>query len=115
MPSYAVQLGESLVLVGGVHVGVDRVLGKADLGGAVLGVEKAGDCIVGPDLLALDAKQLREAAAFPGIDQIMARRLAARADLRLHDRILQHAEGGDAGGEGFDVRLGVRHLAHVLG
>ncbi len=111
----AMQLGKSLVLVGGVHVGTDRVLGENDFGRVVLGVEDAADRLVGLDLLALDAEQLREAAAFSGIDQIVAGRLALWPDLRLDDRILQHAEGGDAGGERLDVRLGVRDLPHVLG
>src|SRR6266545_1039647 len=44
----------------------------------------------------------------------MAGWLAFWPKLRLHDRILQHAEGSDAGGEGLDVGLRVRHLAHVL-
>jgi hypothetical protein len=75
----------------------------------------AADRLVGLDLLALDAKQLRKAAALSGIDQIIACRLAAWAKLRLHDRILQQAEGGDAGGKGLEVRFRMRHLAHVLG
>ena len=109
------QLGESLVLVGGVHVGADRVFGKADLGRAVLGIEDAADRLVRLDLLALDAEQLREASALSGIDQIIACRLAVRSKLRLHDRILQHPERGDAGGEGLKVGLGVRNFPHILG
>jgi hypothetical protein len=110
-----VQLGERLVLIGGMHVGADGVLGEADLGPVMLGVENATDRLVRPDLLALHAQQLREAAALPGIDQIKAGRLAARPDLGLRDRVLQHAERRDAGGKGLDVRHGVRDLPHVLG
>jgi hypothetical protein len=110
-----VKLGEGLVLVGGVHVGADGVLGEADFGRAAYGVEHAGDRLVGFDLLALHPQQLSEAAAFSGIDQIIAGWFAVRSDLRLHDRILQHPHCGDAGGECRDVGFGVRHLAHVLG
>jgi hypothetical protein len=39
-----------------VHVATDRVLGEADLGRAVLGVEDAVDGLVGLDLLTLEAK-----------------------------------------------------------
>jgi hypothetical protein len=109
-----VQLGEGLVLVGGVHAGADGVLGEADLDRAVLGIEDAADGLVGLDLLALDAEQLRQTASFARIDQIMAGRLAHRPGLRLHHRVLQPADGGDAGGVGLDVSLGVRHLPHVL-
>jgi len=78
MPRLAVQLGESLILVGGAHVATDGIFGKADLGRAVFGVENAADRLVGPDLLALDAEQFREAEVLSGIDQIIAGRLSVQ-------------------------------------
>jgi hypothetical protein len=49
-------------------------------------------------------KQLRQAASFPRVDQIKACGLALRPALRLHDRVLQHADAGDAGGKSLNLK-----------
>lgn len=54
------QLGEGLVLIGGMHGSTDDVLDKAGLIGVRVEVDHAADHGGGLNLLALDAKQLRE-------------------------------------------------------
>ena len=62
---FSLQLGKSLVPVGGMHVRADRILGKADLRAAMLGTEDAADRLVAFDPLALYAEQLRKPASLP--------------------------------------------------
>lgn len=66
------------------------------------------------DLLALNPQQLRKPASLTCIYEIIARRLALRAGFGFDNRILQHAECGDAGGERLDLRFRMRHLAYIL-
>ncbi|WP_245464868.1 hypothetical protein [Mesorhizobium sp. M1E.F.Ca.ET.045.02.1.1] len=66
-----------------------------------------------PGLLALHAQQLRQQPAFANSDEIAAGRLAVRAKLRLHNEVLEHALGGNAGRVGFDFSLTVLGLPRI--
>ena len=110
----AIQLGERLELVGGVHAEADYVFSKADLMGVVRGVENAAHRLGLLDLLALGAKQMRKPPAFADGDKVIARLLVLAIAFRLDHKILQQALGGDARGQGFDVCLRMRRLSGIL-
>src|SRR5712692_4520344 len=90
------------------------VLIETDFVGIVRGIDDTADRFGLFDLLALDAQKLRQPAAFADGDEIEPGCRAIRAQFRLHNKILQNAFRGDAGGIGLDRRLAVWRLAGIL-
>src|SRR5258708_1331786 len=90
------------------------VLGEAHGRCVVCVVDDAGHRMIGLDLLALDAQELRDAPPLAGRDKIKAGGVTLLVLLGLDDEVLNLTVCVDAVGQRLDIRLGMRHFAHVL-
>jgi len=82
-------------LIRRMHVLARDILVKADFVRIVRGVDDTADRFSLLDLLALDAQQLCQPAAFANGDEIATCYLAIPITLRFHHKVLQHPFRGD--------------------